>query len=52
MLEGRRVDTVYLEQAVNYLSPHIVLVSDIQITFQQAEDAFRYAVVGLKVFRC
>jgi hypothetical protein len=43
---------VYLEEAVDDLAPHIVLVGAIEVTFQQAEDAFRDAVLGLEVFGC
>jgi hypothetical protein len=42
----------YLQQTVDDLAPYIVPVGAIEVTFQQAEDAFRDAVVGLEVFGC
>jgi hypothetical protein len=48
----RSVHAAYLQKTIYYLSPHIVFVGDIEITFQEAEDAFRYAVVGLQIFGC
>jgi hypothetical protein len=37
----------YLEETVYNLPPHILLVHDVQLTFQQTEDAFRQTIVGL-----
>lgn len=40
----------YLQETVYYLSPHIFLVRREKLALQQAKDAFRDAVIGLKVF--
>lgn len=42
--------STYLQETVYYLSPHILLVRREEFALQQAKDASRDAIIGLKVF--